>query len=170
MVKKIFLITILFIISFHIKAQNLDSLDNNLPPKRIEQKNTSISFIPPEGFVQKKGSRAFIHKATASSLLVFEIPGISYKLYKDTLNTNYFRSQNLTLINREKKRFSEGEEGYLIECKFTVKSHTFHRLMYVTGSMHKTILFLANYPEEIKSDIKKPIYKSIRSLHYDPKP
>jgi hypothetical protein len=167
--KKILLITILFHIGLYTSAQNLDTLNKNLPPRRIQFGQTSVNFIPPKGFVQPKKSKAFIHKATASSLLIFEIPGISYALYIDTLNANYFESQNLKLLKKEKKSFSK-MNGYLLECKFKANSHTFNRLIYVTGNLHKTILYVVNYPEQVKSEIKPSIYQSIRSLQYGNKP
>jgi len=161
---KYFIIAVFFLLSIHASSQVSDNAarqDNSR--ERVQMLNMGVSFVPPVGFEKARDSKAFVQKSTASSILLFEVPGISYKLYKDTLNADYFNSQNLNLFRQEKMEFSD-HEGYIYECSFSVESHTFHRLFYITGNLQKTIIFIANYPENIKSHIIGLVNRSIKSI------
>jgi len=126
--------------------------------------STTADITPPEYFEKAEQFYGYIHKGSASTILIQELAGTSYLLIQQGMTPEYFAQEGFTYISEEEVQTSSGLSGILYRMSFTVQETEFERLMFFTGDYHRTFWLVANYPAMVKDQMFGVMKKSLLTL------
>jgi hypothetical protein len=145
------------------------SQTNETKNKFFKATLNNITMDVPEGFEAVKGQNGFLHKGSASTLMINEIANSPF-----SFSVNHFNSENLEtdgakLINKQDIKTSSGQDAVLYTLTLSIKSKDnntsvdFERMILMTGNENSTICIVANYPVIIKKLIQETLKTSMLS-------
>ncbi|MCK9611720.1 MAG: hypothetical protein PHR81_12620 [Bacteroidales bacterium] len=147
------------------------SQENNSNNRFFKATIQNIIMDIPEGFAAVENQPGFLHKGSASTIMVSEINNSPVSFTFNHLNPEQFEKDGSTLVNTEKIKTLSGSDALLYTLKFMVTNKDdiknnieFERLILFTGDENTTICLVANYPTLVKSLISEPIKKSLFSV------
>ncbi len=130
----------------------------------------NITLDVPEGFEAVQGQNGFLHKGSASTLMIEEIPNSPFSFSADHFNSENLEKDGAKLISKQDIKTSSGQDGVLYTLTVSLKnkdntsSVDFERLVLLTGNETKTICVVVNYPVIIKKLIQEPLKTSMLSI------
>jgi hypothetical protein len=108
-----------------------------------------------------------IGRATSTSLLVRQVPNVSYLFYKDYFTAAYFENQNITLIDTLEFSLENNEKAFVFKTQLTIDSINFTRYYIITGDLNKSIVFVLNTLPRVEDRIYALFAEEIKKIKFD---
>ncbi|HQI70200.1 MAG TPA: hypothetical protein PLT47_05585 [Bacteroidales bacterium] len=163
---KIRIITLLLIVA----SLGCSSQTNEAPKKFFKATVNNVTLDVPEGFEAVTGQNGFLHKGSASTLMIEEIPNSPYSFSAEHFNATNLEKDGAKLTGSDKIKTSSGHEAILYTLTVPLKSKDntttadFERMVLLTGNETRTICIVVNYPVIIKKLIQEPLKTSMLSI------
>lgn len=163
---KIKILTLLLV----IVSLNCFSQINETSGKFFKATFNNITINVPEGFEAVQNQNGFIHKGSASTLMISEITNSPF-----SFSVNHFNSENLEkdgakLIDKQTIKTISGQDAVLYTLTLSLKSKDntttvdFERMILLTGNENSTICIVSNYPVIVKKLIQEYLKTSMLSV------
>lgn len=117
--------------------------------QRQEIKGTTVSIIPPDGFVVSADFNGFINVNASATIIAMEIPTKPYVYLDEAIIKTDLESQGASIISREKVKTNNGDSALLYLLHFTASNYPLERVVLLTGDYNKSYFLMANYPRSI---------------------
>ncbi len=157
----------LLLISF-LTTANAQYFSYNADSSKVKLSGTDFYFRLPDGFVVSPVFSGIIHKATGSSVLITQVDNISYLMYIDYFNDNYFLENNLILVRQDTIDLPT-ERAYVFEATFMLQEQEFTRYYIITGNMNSTVLLILNASDAVAERIYQEFVPVLSSISFDKK-
>jgi len=163
---KIKILTILLImVSWGCASQTTET-----KPKFFRATFNNITLDVPVGFEEVQGQNGFLHKGSASTLMINEISNSPFSFTSDHFNAENLEKDGAKLIDKQELKTSSGQDAVLYTLTLSIKSKDnttnvdFERMVLITGNENTTVYVVANYPVIIKKLIQETMKTSITSV------
>jgi hypothetical protein len=163
---KIKIFTILLImVSWGCASQTTDA-----KPKFFKENVNNITMDVPVGFERVQGQNGFLHKGSASTLMINEISNTPFNYSANHFNAENLEQDGAKLIDKQELKTSSGQDAVLYTLTLSLKSKDntsnvdFERMVLITGNENTTVYVVANYPVIIKKLIQETMKTSITSV------
>ena len=156
---------ILCIVSFSCFSQSSETKN-----KFFKATFNNITIDVPEGFEALTNQNGFLHKGSASTLMVSEITNSPFSFTESHFKSDNLEKDGAKLAEKTEIKTTSGQNAVLYTLNFTVKSKDnsssidFERLILVTGNETTTVVVVANYPVMIRKLIQEPLKASLLSV------
>ncbi len=163
---KIKILTFIFcIVSFSCFSQTSETKN-----KFFKATFNNITIDVPEGFEAVPNQNGFLHKGSASTLMVSEITASPFSFILSHFNSENLEKDGAKLTDKIEIKTTSGQDAVLYTLGFAVKSKDksssvdFERLILITGNETTTVVVVANYPVMIRKLIQDPLKISLLSV------
>ncbi len=163
---KIKILTILLIlVSWGCSSQTTET-----KPKFFKANVDNITIEVPVGFEKVQGQNGFLHKGSASTLMINEIKNSPFVFSADHFNAENLEQDGAKLMDKQELKTSSGLDAVLYTLALSIKSNDnttnvdFERMVLITGNENTTVYIVANYPVIIKKLIQETMKTSITSV------
>lgn len=140
------------------------------PSKFFKATVNHVVLDVPAGFEPVSGQNGFLHKGSASTLMIEEIPNSPFSFAAEHFNASSLEKDGARLTGQENMKTSSGQDAILytltvpLKNKDNTTSADFERMVLITGNETKTICIVVNYPVIIKKLIQEPLKTSMLSV------
>ncbi len=107
---------------------------------------TSVSITPPNGYVAADRFAGFMNEATASSIMISEIPGPYGEITEGLCDKNQLQTQGMKLLSKSSVNV-DGHVGMLLHVEQPAYGSLYKKWMVVVDRPGTTALIVATYPE-----------------------
>lgn len=156
---------ILCIVSFSCFSQSSETKN-----KFFKATFNNITIDVPEGFEAVTNQNGFLHKGSASTLMVSEISNSPFNFTVSHFNSENLEKDGAKLTEKTEIKTTADQDAVLYTLSFAVKSKDnsssvdFERLILITGNETTTVVIVANYPVMIRKLIQEPLKTSLLSV------
>ncbi|MFT5858393.1 MAG: hypothetical protein ACI865_000480 [Flavobacteriaceae bacterium] len=145
--------------------QSDDSLIFVLP----QESNAELTLIvPPEGFEPTDKFNGYLHVQASSGIIMTMIENANHVKMDEGMTDDFFKANQLTLIERKDIKSDNLVSGTLYKCSFTTGETPFIRYIVFAGDLNKTLILHITYPSKIEGLVEPEILKSIQSITLNP--
>ncbi|HOY33035.1 MAG TPA: hypothetical protein PKW80_14240 [Bacteroidales bacterium] len=163
--KNKFIILLLTMISFNCFSQTKES-----GSRYFKASFNNITIDIPDGFEAVPNQNGFLHKGSASTLMINEISNSPY-----SFTVSHFKPENLEkdgakVTEMQEIKTAAGQDALLYTLTLTLpgKDNTtkvdFERMVLLTGNNNTTFCVVASYPLIIRDLILEPLKTSMLSV------
>jgi hypothetical protein len=130
----------------------------------------NIAINIPDGFEAIQNQHGYVHKGSASTLLITEMEKVPFSFAEQHFNNENFEKGNAKIVSTQKVKTLEGKDALLYTLTLNIatkegdKTIEYERLILVTGNENTTVFIVANYPVMVKKIIEEPIKASLLSV------
>jgi hypothetical protein len=107
---------------------------------------TTVSIIPPNGYVAADRFPGFMNEATGSTIMVSEIPGPYGEVTAGFNDKKRMHAQGMTLLGKSSVQV-DGHNGMLLQVEQPAYGTLFKKWMVAVDRSRATTLIVASYPE-----------------------
>jgi len=161
---KIFTI-LLILVSWGCSAQTTETA-----PKFYKAKVNNITIDVPVGFEKVQDQNGFLHKGSASTLMINEVANSPFVFTADHFKAENLEQDGAKLMDKQELKINSGLDAVLYTLTLSLKSKDntanveFERMVLITGNENTTVYVVANYPVIIKKLIQETMKTSITSV------
>lgn len=129
---------------------------------------TSISMVPPEGFIPSSHYLGFQDAASGSSIIINQIPA-RYLTFKNSFSDTYLRPKRIELIEKSRIMINDMESTLLKVSQYS-PAHNYTFLKYILildMGADNSLLINASFPESKKEQMDTIIKNAVLSVFVD---
>jgi hypothetical protein len=158
------------LIAFLLISASCMSQNTDIPAKFFSATVGNLQINVPEGFEAIQNQQGFVHKGSASTLLITQMEKVPFTFAEDHFTKQNFEKEGARIVSTEKIKTTEGKDAILYTLNLNIatkdgsKTMEYERLILVTGDVNSTIFLVANYPVVVKKIIEAPIKTSLLSV------
>jgi hypothetical protein len=120
----------------------------------------------PEGFETTDEFNGFVHWNTKSSILVSEVHGRTIVDAEESLNDEYYKSNQVTLVSKTKIKTDFGEDALLYKFSFDLNKDKWFRYSLFIGSLNSVLWINASYLEKYEKVVETEIVNSLKTTKF----
>lgn len=130
----------------------------------------TVTLDVPEGFEAVQNQNGFLHKGSASTLMIEEISNSPFSFSADHFSAKNLEKDGASLIGQQNIKTSSGQDAILYTLTVALKNKDntttvdFERMVLLTGNETKTICVVVNYPVIVRALIQEPLKTAMLSI------
>jgi hypothetical protein len=126
------------------------SVEGAISTERQQVPGTSVTLVPPEGYLPGDSFAGFMNTDTGASVIIISVPGPISKVARGFQDPRALKQQGMQLVGSEPHKNGD-LDGVLVRAKQAVEAQDFDKWMWVFGDTEESILVMGTWPAELSS-------------------
>ena len=123
-------------------------------------------ITPPEGFEKYDGFKGYVHFPTRSSIVINVVKGRTIVDAEESLNDEYYKSNEVTLISKKEVVTDAGEDALLYKFSFFNKEEQWYRYSLFIGDLNQVLWINASYEDKYEKVVEEHIVQSLMTTKF----